>query len=132
MSVVFFGSLGGCILRYNDVIAKVGKEGLETMFDNFGTFLFGWPLMIVALLLSALGVFQKKPIPAFLGALFAIPFTVTMLATSSIGMFAIVIPICMFAALGAVVIEVSKWAWVLLIPVLALLLWIAINLYPII
>jgi hypothetical protein len=107
-------------------------EGLETMLENFGTFLFGWPLMIIALLLSALGVFQKKPIPAFLGAIFAIPFTITMLATRSIGLFAIVIPICMFAVLGAVVMEISKWAWVLLIPVLGVLLWIAVNLYPII
>jgi hypothetical protein len=107
-------------------------EGLETMLDNFGTFLFGWPLMIVALLLSAVGVFQKRPIPALLGAIFAIPFTITMMATASVGLFAIVIPICMFAVLGAVAMEISKWAWVLLVPVLALLLWIAVNLYSII
>jgi hypothetical protein len=53
------------------------------------------------------------------------------LATNSVGLFAIIIPICMFAALGAVVMEISKWAWILLIPVLGLLLWIAANLYPI-
>ncbi len=98
----------------------------------WGTFLFGWPLMLLALLLSALGVFQKKPLLALLGAVFAIPFTITMLATESIGMFAIVIPICMFTALGAVAMEITKWAWILLIPVLGLLLWIAVNLYPII
>ena len=102
------------------------------MLENFGTFLFGWPLMVFALFLNAIGVFQKRPIPAFLGAIFAIPFTITMLETRSIGMFAIVIPICMFATFGAVVMEISKWAWVLLMPVLALLLWIMVNLFPII
>ncbi len=106
-------------------------EGLDKMIDIWGTFLFGWPLMILALLLSALGVFQKRPLLALLGAVFALPFTITMLATRSVGLFAIIIPICMFAALGAVAMEISKWAWILLIPVLGLLLWIAVNLYPI-
>ena len=102
------------------------------MIEIWGTFLFGWPLMILALLINALGVFQKKPVAALFGAVFALPFTITMLATESIGLFTIVIPICMFATVGAVVMEISKWAWILLMPVLALLLWIAVNLYPII
>lgn len=102
------------------------------MLENLGTFLFGWPLMLFALLISAGGVFQKKPLLAFAGALSAIPFTITMLAVRSVGLFAIIIPICMFTATGAIIMEVSKWAWVLLIPVLGLLIWIAIDLYPII
>lgn len=102
------------------------------MIEIWGTFMFGWPLMLLALLINALGIFQKNPIAALLGAIFALPFTITMLAIESIGLFATIIPICMFTATGAVVIEVSKWAWVLLIPVLGLLLWIAVSLYPII
>ena len=107
-------------------------EGLRTMIEIWGTFLFSWPLMFLALLINALGVFQKKPVAALLGAVFALPFTITMLAIEFVGLFAIIIPICMFAAFLTVAMEISKWAWILLIPVLGLLLWIGVNIYSII
>lgn len=88
--------------------------------------LAGWPGMLVAFGLAVLGIARRKLLLALASALLSLPFTLFLLANPNIGLLALIIPTFMFAAAGAVFLEVYTWAWVFLIPVVGFVSWVAV------
>ena len=77
-------------------------------------FAFGFPAGIMSLLLSALGIWKKRPISLVLGGLWTVPSTLYI--SAALGLPLYLIALLQFAAIYALKKENPHLAWLLLIP----------------
>ena len=87
---------------------------------------FGWPAILAAISLAALGIVSKKPAALFVSALLAAPFSLYLGGTPTFGVLGFMIPILLVGAGVSVRFHRVPAAWLLLAPVLAVVGWLAI------
>jgi len=81
--------------------------------------LFGFPGVLVSLLLSAFGIVRKSLVLCILGALFAIPFSFYLGANPGIGPTALLLPAFQFGSAWVIRRAGPPWlAWLLLLPMI--------------
>ena len=93
------------------------------MFDAFAIICFGWPAIIGSILLSIAGVLMKKPNFLFIAGVALMPFTYYL--SNGLRNPFIVMPLFHFASAFAIRRENIRLAWLLLLPLLAVTLWLA-------
>ena len=86
---------------------------------------FGWPVIISALVLSVAGIVRKKPIWLYVAAVIVIPFTFYLFGSPRIGWAALMIPLLLAGAGIAVRRGRFDLAWLLLAPFVGLIAWLA-------
>jgi len=87
---------------------------------------FGWPAVIVALILSVAGIVRKKPIWLFVAAVILIPITIYLIGSPRIGWVGLAIPLLLSGGGIAVRRRRQGLAWALLAPVVGAFVWLAI------
>jgi len=95
------------------------------MFSFWPALLFGWPALIVALLLSAAGIIRNKPIWLGVAAVVVIPFSFYLAGSPRFGWMGLAMPLFLVGA--AISVRFCKvWlAWSLLAPFTAISSWLA-------
>ena len=74
---------------------------------------FGWPAIITSILLSALGVWLKKPVLLVIAGIVCLPFTYYL---SGFRMPAVILPLFQFGSAYAVARQKTLMAWRLIAP----------------
>jgi hypothetical protein len=94
------------------------------MQDVFVALFFGFGLVSVSLLLSALGILKDKYWLVIIGAILFLPFSYYIFGATSANGFTLV-PIVFQMLSAAAVYEKNRlWAWILLAPSFLLVLWV--------
>ena len=88
------------------------------MFDLFIQLVFGWPAIIVTILLSVIGLVWKKPVPLILAGIVCIPFTYYV-SNGLRNPFA-VLPLLEFASAYAITHQRKVIAWLLISPLVTI------------
>jgi hypothetical protein len=89
------------------------------------TVVFGWPAILSALALSVLAIARSKPFLLAASAVIAAPFSFYLGGTPRIGWLALMIPLSLIGACVAVWYRRPGTAWLLLVPVVAVVGWVA-------
>ncbi len=97
-----------------------------TILDWWPAVVFGWPAIILALVLSVAGVIRKKPIWLYVAAVIVIPFTFYLFGSPRIGPAGLTIPLLLAGAGIAVRRGRYDLAWLLLAPFAGVIAWLAI------
>lgn len=84
------------------------------MLPFFAQIIFGWPFIILALLLAVTGVIWKRPALVYAGAAFFTPFSLYLSGYPSIRGFGILLPLFILGAGYFVKKEKAVIAWILL------------------
>jgi len=98
---------------------------MENVFQLLAILIFGWPAIVLALVLGVTGLLQKKHSFLIAGAVISIPFFLYLAATPRFKWFALVFPLLLFGASIAVRRSNSWLAWSLFIPVAGFVGWLA-------
>ena len=77
---------------------------------------FGWPAVIVTLLLSVAGIARKKPSLLVIATIVVIPFSYYLMGSPRFGLVGLIIPFCMLGSSIAVHRRYMALAWLLLVP----------------
>ena len=85
--------------------------------------LFGFPAVIVSLLVSVIGVWKEKYWLVIIGALLFIPFSYYLFGVS----YGFFLPLFQIGSAVAVRAKRKIWAWVLLLPAFLISLWTMSN-----
>ena len=88
-------------------------------------YVFGWPAILLAISLSALGVIKKSPAVLVSSAVIATPFSIFLGGNPRIGWLGFMIPALLLGASVAVRYRRVEIAWLLLVPVVAVVGWVA-------
>lgn len=86
---------------------------------------FGWPAILLALMLSVLAIIRRKPSVLFASAAIVAPFSLYLGGTPKIGWLGFMIPVFLIGAGVAVHHRRVTAAWLLLAPVVAVIGWVA-------
>ncbi len=86
---------------------------------------FGWPAILLALVLSVAGIAKRMPLLLAAAAVIAAPFSLYLAGSPRIGWIGLGIPLLLAAAGVAVHYRRPQIAWPLLVPVVALIGWVA-------
>ena len=86
---------------------------------------FGWPAVLLALALSVIGIAKRMPLLLAAAAIIAAPFSLYLVGSPRIGWLGFGIPLLLAAAGAAVHYRRPQIAWPLLVPVVALVGWVA-------
>ncbi len=86
---------------------------------------FGWPAILLALALSVVGIAKRMPILLGAAVIIAAPFSLYLVGSPRIGWLGLGIPVLLVAAGAAVHYRRPQIAWTLLVPVVALVSWVA-------
>ena len=78
--------------------------------------IFGWPAIIISLLLSFLGLLLRRPWPLVAAGALAIPFSWVLGGYPLLSLPAILLPLLQFLAAWALLREKKLLAWILLAP----------------
>jgi hypothetical protein len=93
--------------------------------ESLAPVLFGWPFMILAILVMITGIVLKKAAWILVGALLSIPFSLYLAATPRFRLVGIILPLFNLAA-AYVVRRNRRWlAALLIVPFIAVALWLA-------
>ena len=95
------------------------------MADLLVVMLFGFPAMILSLILSAIGVLKEKAWLVLLGAVLFLPFSYYLSGAPGSAGLAILLPGFQVGSAVAVREKNRFWAWLLLLPPLFAALWVA-------
>ena len=87
---------------------------------------FGWPAVLLALVLSVLGIARLKPAYVAGGAALAIPFSFYLTGTPRFWWMGLGIPLLLIGAAIAVKYRRAEIAWTLLVPAVAAVGWLAV------
>ena len=97
-----------------------------TIVNWWPAVVFGWPAVILALILSVAGIVRKRPIWLFVAAIILIPITIYLIGSPRIGWMGFTIPVSLSGAGIAVRRRREGLAWVLLAPFVGVFVWLAI------
>ena len=86
---------------------------------------FGWPAILLALVLSVLGISKRIPGLLAFAAIIATPFSLFLGGSPRFGWLGFMIPVLLIGASVAVRYRRIEIAWLLLVPVVAVLGWVA-------
>ncbi len=86
---------------------------------------FGWPAIILALVLSVLGISKRIPGLLAFAAIIATPFSLFLGGGPRFGWLGFMIPVLLIGASVAVRYRRMEIAWSLLVPIVAVLAWVA-------
>ncbi len=86
---------------------------------------FGWPAILLALALSVLGITKRKPAIIAASAIIATPFSLYLGGGPRFGWLGFMIPVLLLGANVAVRYRRVEIAWLLLVPTVAVLGWVA-------
>jgi len=86
---------------------------------------FGWPAILLALVLSVLAISRRKPSVLAASAVIAAPFSLYLGGTPKVGWLGFMIPVLLIGAGVAVRYRRVGTAWLLLVPVVAVVGWVA-------
>jgi hypothetical protein len=97
----------------------------KLLSDPFILFIvFGWPLIVLSLLVSIFGIVDNRPWLGFLGALMACPFAYNLnFNTPGLYGIALLLPILQVGSAFAVKEDHPVWAWALLAPTISVVMW---------
>jgi len=86
---------------------------------------FGWPAIGLAIVLSVLGIAKKRLTILVVSAVIATPFSFYLGTTPRVGWLGFMIPVLLIGAGVAVRYRQVQIAWLLLVPVLVVVGWVA-------
>jgi hypothetical protein len=87
--------------------------------------LFGFPAVIVSLLISVIGVWKEKPWLVLIGAVLFLPFSYYLFGSPALHGFPALLPLSYFGSAAAVYAKKKALAWILLLPAFLVSLWVA-------
>lgn len=93
--------------------------------DWWPAVVFGWPAILLALVLSVLAIAKRKPSLLAASAVIAAPFSLYVGGTPRVGWLGLIIPVLL---IGAGVSVHYRWvgtAWLLVVPVVVVVGWVA-------
>ena len=96
------------------------------MTDLLVQVIFGWPTIILSLVVSAAGILKKLPWMLVAGGLLCAPFTVYLFGFTYLRYFAFLLPFFQFGAAWAVRARRKILAWILLLPLASIMVILAI------
>ncbi len=109
------GLLGGTVLG----------AALMAMFESLTPVLFGWPVIVLSILVPFFGILHKRAVWVLVGAFLAIPFSFYLGATPRFRLIGMFLPLLHLAAAYAVR-QGRRWlAWLMLLPYAVLAAWLA-------
>ena len=94
-------------------------------FPLFAQLLIGWPGIIVSFVFSVLGCIRKRYMWSVLGAVFALPISLYLGATPGLKYLMAFLPLFQLCSAFAVHKRVQWLSWVLLVPFVATMIWLA-------
>ena len=77
---------------------------------------FGWPAVIVTLLLSVAGIVRKKPVLLVIATVVVSPLSYYLMSSPRFGLVALAMPLCLLGSSVAVQRRYMVTAWLLLVP----------------
>ena len=86
---------------------------------------FGWPIVLSAIVLSVLGIIKRIPLLLVVSAVILAPFSLYLGGSPRVGWLGFMIPVLLLGASVAVRYRRAEIAWLLLVPVVAVLGWVA-------
>ena len=86
---------------------------------------FGWPAILLAIVLSVVGIAKRSPSVLVTSALIATPFSLFLGGGPRFGWLGFMIPVLLLGASVAVRYRRVEIAWSLLVPIVAVLAWVA-------
>ncbi len=86
---------------------------------------FGWPVVLLAIVLSVLGIIKRIPLLLVVSAVILAPFSLYLGGSPRVGWLGFMIPVLLLGASVAVRYRRGEMAWLLLVPVVAVLGWVA-------
>ena len=87
--------------------------------------LFGWPAILLAIVLSVLGITKRSPSVLAASAIIATPFSLYLGGSPRVGWLGFIIPVLLVGASVAVRYRRVEIAWLLLVPIVAIVGWVA-------
>ncbi|MBC7876786.1 MAG: hypothetical protein H7Y59_06395 [Anaerolineales bacterium] len=87
-------------------------------------FIFGWPLFIISVLTSIMGILNNRYGLVLLGTVLILPFVYYLAGTRTLFIFAILIPLFQLGCAWAVKEENNWLAWVLFSPTILVRVWL--------
>ncbi|MFZ5944334.1 MAG: hypothetical protein ACOYVD_09505 [Bacillota bacterium] len=96
------------------------------MLSSLLRMIIGWPGIITSLILSFLGIMFRRYIFLVYGALAAVPISMYLSATPRFRYFMVLLPLFQFGAAFAVHKGNIKLAWLLFLPFLFTVSWLAV------
>ena len=86
---------------------------------------FGWPAILFAIVLSVVGIIKRSAAVLVASAVIAAPFSLYLGGTPRVGWLGFIIPVLLLGAGVAVRNRRIEIAWLLLMPVVAVVGWVA-------
>ena len=86
---------------------------------------FGWPPILLAIVLAVLSITKRRPALLATSAVIATPFSLYLSATPRVGWLGLMIPVLLIGAAVAVRYRRVGTAWMLLVPVMVAVVWVA-------
>ncbi len=96
------------------------------MLQAWPAIVFGWPAVLLALVLSAAGITRNKPVFLVAAAAIVTPFSLYLAANPGIGRIGLAIPLLLIGAGVAVHYRQTAVTWSLFTPVVVAMAWLAI------
>ncbi len=86
---------------------------------------FGWPSILLAIVLSVIGVAKRSPLLLVVSAVIASPFSLYLGGSPRVGWLGFMIPVLLLGASIAVRYRRVEIAWLLLVPIVVVVGWVA-------
>ncbi|NWG05860.1 MAG: hypothetical protein HXY35_04130 [Chloroflexi bacterium] len=96
------------------------------MAQVFVVLLFGFPAVLVSLLLSVVGILKEKFWLVLIGAVLFIPFSYYLSGSPGLYRLPILLPLFQIGSAVAVRAKKKSWAWLLLFPAFFASLWVVV------
>ncbi len=87
---------------------------------------FGWPFIVLSILVSIIGILNERAGLVFLGALMIIPFAYNLNSLPPFGGYALFLPVLQIGSAFAVFEEKPVWAWVLFAPTITIIMFLIV------
>ena len=96
------------------------------MVEWWPAIVFGWPAIILGLSLSVAGIVRRRPIFLVPAIVVMTPFSIYLMGSPIFGLKALAIPLLLAGSAVAVKSRRQALAWLLLLPVVAVIGWLAL------
>jgi hypothetical protein len=85
---------------------------------------FGWPFIVLALVISIIGITGNRAWLVLVGTVFILPFCYYLNGTRMFFGIGLILPVLHIASAWAVKEESDLWAWLLLVPTTFITMWL--------